>query len=642
MADADVKMCACGCGKAFVGHPNKKYATKKCAQRAKMRRYRSKQTGKPVADPPEAGSPVLKAKLRRGPQYDQFVEEGWPEALESNVSRQEVAEHFGVTEGTVSRWLAAYAVDKAQEEAAEQIKTHEHLDDLGMFTRRYFPELEVPDFHLEWEREIDETVGTGGKLLLLASQRHGKSEMLIRYCIRRIAEDPNISIGWVGKTQDLAEKMVGYIRQVLEHHPDIIADITGGKGFRPDQRSGLPWTNGEFTVTTRTKLRKSPTMVALGVGGTILGRDFDLIILDDPQDRARCMSPSQREKDKEWLFTDFLSRKEPHTGVAFIMSRQHVEDLPGNIIRDQDDWRVLVYRAHDPGCTKDEEDEHLDCVLWPTLRPYEWLMEQKRANEAHFERNYQNNPRTDSTTLISKKDIDRCKDHSRTVGMIPKTVTKLVAGIDPADAKPVAAVLWGFEPASQEYPKGRRHVIDIYEAEAGIRGAREIIRNWIDAYHVPLFVVEKNMAQSWWQDTELKEIVASRAQIKPVYTSRINKWSDATGIVAMFSKMRGENPEITIPWGDRDTQQKMDRLVRTCLLYDPDYTNHKHADDDLPMAAWFPQTTMDQWVHPMVVNVELNYPQTGYVEYGTAYPGHSPRRIVAMPLSVQSIDPHSS
>ncbi|HEY7821622.1 MAG TPA: hypothetical protein VIG24_02250, partial [Acidimicrobiia bacterium] len=425
----------------------------------------------------------------------------------------------------------------------------------------------------------------------------------------------------------------GYVRANLDHNEKFINDVLGpGQTFQPPTRSGLSWTNGEFTIGNRTEIRKAPTMKAIGVGGTIVGLDFDLIILDDPQDRIRCMSPSQREKDKEWLFTDFLSRKEEHTGVAFIMSRQHVDDLPGGVIRDHaDDWRVMVYRSHDPGCTLVEHDveAHTDCVLWPEKRPWSWLYPQKRANEAHFQRNYMNDPRTDTTVLITAEDIDRCKDRERKLGQIPKGVSRLVAGIDPADAKPVAAVLWGFEPPSEQFERGRRHVIDIMEAEAGVRGGREIIRQWKKNYGCSLFVVEKNIAQSWWQDADIRALTSDgMAQVKEHYTSASSKWNEATGVVAMFSKMRSDPPTITIPWGDEATRQKMDRLARTFLLFDPDYAGHKHADDDLPMAAWFPQPTMDGWVGQTTSRAEVDYHRTPYVPHRTNYPTRTSLKVV--------------
>jgi len=636
-----VRTCACGCGKVIPADSDRrrKYLNETHARRMEARRRRARrrkeegQERQPHAKPTEdQGTEYLsreeskdgRATARRGPEYEAFLKTEWPDLLAKRIVKSgDAAEAMGASPANVSRWIAAYHEDQVRGEA---LANHEpdlsYTDDLGSFTRRYFSNLLVPNFHLEWEDDIDAVVGTGGRLLLLAPQRFGKSELLIRYCLKRIAKDPNISIGWVSKTADLAETMVGYVRQNLDHNESFVEDVLGPGGtFQPPARSGYSWTNSKFTIGNRTQIRKSPTMEALGVGGTIVGRDFDLIILDDPQDRTRCLSPSQREKDSEWMFTDFLSRKEEHTGVAFIMSRQHVDDLPGKILRDHsDDWVIRIYRAHDPACPQPEHEieAHDDCVLWPEKRSWAWLYQQKQANEAHFQRNYMNDPKTDNTVLVTAADLDRCKDRERHVGDIPKGVTRLVAGIDPADAKPVAAVLWGHEPSWGD--KGRRHIIDIMEAEAGVRGGREILRKWREDYGCTQFVVEKNMAQSWWQDRDIRDLCSTRGiSLVQHYTSASNKWSDATGVVAMFSRMRTDPPSITIPWADRASQQKMERLLRVFMLFDPDYANHKHADDDLAMAAWFPNPTMDGWITGTTAKAQVQYAQTAYVPHRTAY-----------------------
>lgn len=642
-----VKRCACGCGEALPAgaRSNQKYVDAKHRKRMeerRRRRRRREESGKPVyahAKPTDDQGFEYRSKeqsrdgratARRGRGYDYFVTTDWPQLLSSGEVKQsdalkvmEKAWPDGVpapSQANVSRWMAAYHEDQALGAARDQ---HEpdlsHTDDLGSFTRRYFPDLLVPDFHLEWEADIDEVVGTGGRLLILGPQRFGKTELLTRYCMKRIAQDPNISIGWVSKTAALAERMVGYVRQNLEHNETFIEDVLGpGQTFQPPTRSGHSWTNSEFTVSTRTRIRKSPTMEAMGVGGTIMGKDFDLIILDDPQDRTRCLSPSQREKDVEWMFTDFLSRKEEHTGVAFIMSRQHIDDLPGNIIKDHGDkWKVKVYRAHDPGCTIPEADVdgHRDCLLWPEKRSWAWLLPQKQQNEAHFQRNYMNNPTTDALTLITAKDLERCKDKSRRVGEV-RSDWRLIAGIDPAAAKLNAAVLFGWDGE-------KRHVVDIMEAEAGIRGGRTILRTWREKYGCTQFVLEKNIAEMWWQDREITDMLKSGwVNLEPHYTSRINKHDPSHGVVAMFSHMRREDPTITFPAGDRESLEKMERLFRTLLIFDPDYVNHKHVDDDLPMAMWFPQSFMDRWSVAWVERAIVEYDQTPY-QFRTGYPSQS-------------------
>jgi len=446
------------------------------------------------------------------------------------------------------------------------------------------------------------------------------TEFLIRYCQRRIAADPDICILWVSRAKELAEESVGMLRQLLEDEQFCAAVLGPGEEFKPQARSGKSWTDEKFTVAQRTRVRKSPTVRALGIGGTTSGRDADLIIVDDPQEREDCVSPTTREKQARWFFTTLLARKMEHTGLALITSRRHIDDIPGKIAKDHaGDWRMVTYRAHKLGCPKPDEnsERHDDCVLWPELRSHRFLMGQKRADVAFFECNYQNNPTADSLVLIKAEDLERCKDRGRRIGQAPKGATRLIAGIDPAEAKPVAAVLWAW------CPDGSMHVVDTMEADPGIRGGRQIVTGWHQKYGCREFVVETNMAQSWWQDRELRDYCSRNGipTVREHYTSRMNKMDPSHGVPKMFNDMRTQPPKVTFPYADRETRDKIDRLLETYLLFDPDYAGNKHADDDLPMASWFGHHVMQGWTSQVIDTAKVDYHQTVWTSsWGTRYP----------------------
>lgn len=96
-------------------------------------------------------------------------------------------------------------------------------------------------------------------------------------------------------------------------------------------------------------------------------------------------------------------------------------------------------------------------------------------------------------------------------------------------------------------------------------------------------------------------------------TSRINKQSLAIGPVSMFQRMRGELPEVTIPAGRGEGLDRIDRLVRSWLSFDPDWAGHKHADDDLTMASWFGNYVIDSWEKPPVRQMLVEYSPFGGV-----------------------------
>ena len=88
---------------------------------------------------------------------------------------------------------------------------------------------------------------------------------------------------------------------------------------------GKSWSSSGFTVATRTSVSgiKSPTMVGLGRGGKILSRDCDIIIADDIEDHSSTVQPAARHNTKNWWTTTLGSRKEEHTAMVVIGSRQH-------------------------------------------------------------------------------------------------------------------------------------------------------------------------------------------------------------------------------------------------------------------------------------------------------------------------------
>ena len=172
-------------------------------------------------------------------------------------------------------------------------------------------------------------------------------------------------------------------------------------------------TSTEFTVGTRTVPGiKSPTMVAVGKGGKILSRDCDLIIADDIEDHSSTMQPASRENTRNWWTTTLSSRKEEHTAMIVIGSRQHYDDLYSHLL-DNESWETTVEEAHDTACTKTDwnEEDHKDCMLWSSKRSYKWLMDRKRAAEttggrAIYEMVYLNVAIPEGLSLFSREEIE--------------------------------------------------------------------------------------------------------------------------------------------------------------------------------------------------------------------------------------------
>jgi predicted phage terminase large subunit-like protein len=161
--------------------------------------------------------------------------------------------------------------------------------------------------------------------LLLAPRGFGKSTLLtVVRCIFEIIRNPDIRILLASNTQAQAEAFAGEIRSHIERSPmfrKLYGDLAGKK-----------WTSREMTVGRRRKIAKEPTIFAVGVGGALVSRHFDLIICDDIVDEENSRTETQREKLRTWFYKVMLPCLEPDGRIGIVGTRYHYRDLYGHLI----------------------------------------------------------------------------------------------------------------------------------------------------------------------------------------------------------------------------------------------------------------------------------------------------------------------
>ena len=166
---------------------------------------------------------------------------------------------------------------------------------------------------------------------------------------------------WVGGNEDISKNSVSSVIDTLENNEKLKEDFCGPGGqFKPASRTGKSWSQNGFTVSTRTVSGiKSPTMIGIGRGGKILSRDCDIIIADDIEDHSSTMQPASRNNTKNWWTTTLGSRKEEHTAMVIIGSRQHPDDLYSALLENEA-WETIVEEAHDSNVCYGEVKELLN------------------------------------------------------------------------------------------------------------------------------------------------------------------------------------------------------------------------------------------------------------------------------------------
>ena len=497
------------------------------------------------------------------------------------------------------------------------------------FSRWYF-RLEgkrplVEDFHLNWIRSIIRAWATGGKQLILSPPRHGKSEMLIRFVVWFIVMYPNIRIGWFAASKDVAEIMLGAVKDHLEHNEGLIHDtLPPGETYKPPARSNKRWSANELKVAQQSHVgQKSSSLIALGLTSKFLSRDMDLIIVDDPEDFDSTAEPAQRKKARNKL-AEVGTRKEEHTAEVFISSRQHPDDLGNHILAMEGtslSWRAIVDTAHSEDCVEDPDDwdAHWDCMLFPTVRSYRWLMEKKMEMEMlgiphAFSMRYLNRPVPEDGQVFDVEVIRKnALNRERGIGLEGLPLGYLVGGLDPSARGLQAAFLWHYrETGDKKMPVKMSMVDSDTERAGGVHGASKLIIDWYERYGVSLWYYETDGLLAEFYKLVREEVAKTHPQItiRPHHTGSV-KMDPESGISAMAPLYH--SGAIDLPYGTQEARRKVNVLLRQLELWTSSGISSKKAVTDLKMAQWFPFVGRIQKFIRKVKTPNLSYaPESSY------------------------------
>ena len=599
----------------------RKYCSDTCKWREQKRKQRYKEQGREYEPEIKESNKGTVTQVRRGALYDKFVNEGYAlDLIQGRLTRQEIADELKCTSSHISRLLGAFQEDYAKDRQAESWEisddAEQSLKDFGEFRDRYFlTEMGIPfetaDFHVNWIKSINKALLTGGQQMILSPPRHGKTELLIHFVIWLIMRNPNIRIMWVGGNEDIAMNSVMSVMDTLEQNEKLKEDFCGPGGtFKPATRAGKMWSRSGFTVSTRTVAGiKSPTMIGIGRGGKILSRDCDLIIADDIEDHSSTMQPASRENTKNWWTTTLGSRKEEHTAMVLIGSRQHPEDLYSAIL-ESEAWETIVEEAHDSLCVipEFEEEDHVDCMLWSGKRTFKWLINRKRdamttGGLKNFEMVYLNKAYSDSLRLFNPEQIEKCYDPNIGLGHIPKGAY-LVAGLDPAATGYQAGFLWAVETNASEI---KLTLVDLENHQGGgLDEAFALIKMWHDKYGCYHWVIEENGFQkAIRQDQRIKEYCNVQGIKLEGHETHKNKWDEKFGVTALAPMFNEQM--IVLPFYDADAQSKSITYTKQLVYFASKGKGGKGYKSDVVMASWFPMKVIRALTKLVYSDIGIEY-----------------------------------
>ena len=642
---------------------NKRSGTKYCSPLCKSRMQNRKKRVRRLEYSVEEANDPSNVHSQRGKVYNELNRLGYAEAItEGSMTAAAAAQILSVTQAAVSKAMGAYRAQQMVEAKAEGWEmdptiaamfpldylselrrigvdaegTYEFERLLGRITEafwiaqhRYFTigsrqsKMIVKPFHEEILRELVLSHVFALRVLLLTPPRHGKSEILIRWYWWLLVMYPNHQIGWIGANEKLAGSMGKKLRATFEHNKAMNDELLPPGKIFGSERTSKPWTDNEFTLDTRTdKTLKAASFTALGATSTLAGRDMDEIGIDDLEERKTVATEELRQKSRE-KHSEAMERKEDHTGVCTIASRQHLDDIPSRLMNQHgaQKWRIKSYSAHSDDCELDPEDsighDTNGCVLFPEVRPYRWLLEQKEETEdlglpGRFQLRYLQKAVPIEGTIFDIPLIrDRALDRSRIAGKMDQLPAgRMIAGLDPAPRGNQAAFCWLWTPKTQ-------YMVDLeVQQGGGIAGALAIMRDWHNRFGLTDWYYEDNAGQvEFFRDPRFFELRSDLGLNILPHTTGKNKHDPELGISSMAPDYH--SGYINLPYGDPESRRKVNLLLGELELW-TDGGIAKRGKSDIKMGSWFPYPRMQRW---RATSGERKRMKIDASDYPRSYPG---------------------
>jgi predicted phage terminase large subunit-like protein len=185
----------------------------------------------------------------------------------------------------------------------------------------------------------DLEAGDYDRLIVEAPPRHGKSEECTHFFPAwYMTRNPQHDVMLFTHTDPLARFFGAQVRNTVEAFGRTVGNhgVARGTSAKDDWR--LTDRGGRF--------------LAMGAGGSPIGRGAHLMIIDDPYgSKEDAMSETIRESRWEWLTGTLRNRLEPNAKVMIIMQRWHDDDMVGRlkkiqgIRKDGGRWEVVTLPA---------------------------------------------------------------------------------------------------------------------------------------------------------------------------------------------------------------------------------------------------------------------------------------------------------
>jgi len=190
----------------------------------------------------------------------------------------------------------------------------------------------------------------------------------------------SFSVEWGEKVRDLVDS---------DHYRDVFPGIA----LKPDNKAKGHW-----------KTNHGGEYYAVGVGGTMVGRNADLMVIDDPHTEGdgalAAYKPEVFEKTYEWYLAGPRQRLTPRTKLLLIQTRWGLKDLTGRIISrakevgQMGEWHVVNFPAIFP------DGKWLAAERFPLEY---WLGIKTEYPASYWNSVYQQNPTSEEAAMVKRE-----------------------------------------------------------------------------------------------------------------------------------------------------------------------------------------------------------------------------------------------
>ena len=215
------------------------------------------------------------------------------------------------------------------------------------------------------ERLLDVAQGKLKRLLIQMPPRHGKSEFAsAHFPAWYLGTFPDRRVILASYEHDFAASWGAKARDRFAEFGPVLWRL----GVKRDRQAADDWQIAGH----------AGGMVCAGVGGPIMGRGADLLVIDDPVKSAEeANSETYRERAWDWYRSVAYTRLEPGGTIILIMTRWHEQDLAGRVLAEAaktgERWEVIKLPAlAEPGDVLGRTEGE---ALWPARYPLSALTE---------------------------------------------------------------------------------------------------------------------------------------------------------------------------------------------------------------------------------------------------------------------------